>query len=87
MAKQVETYIGSSDAVDGRHREFKHAMSEFESAAYDDYYLHEDQLDHGHCLYGLPNALLKLLKNILYTAGITLPRATWHFVRIFLVEP
>lgn len=78
----IELFLSDSRSINGKRQNFKNAVSDFEgSAAFNDYYNHENDREGSHCMFGAPNALWKVFKNFLYTAGFVFPRETWIIMK------
>lgn len=86
MGKSIELFLSDSRSVNGKRRELKKAMADWEGQV-TSYYDHdlENEGKASHCMYGLPYGAWKLLKNTLFTVGIRLPRATARTVRDFVL--
>jgi hypothetical protein len=70
----IESFLRDSGGIDIDDPKFRRAMSDFETQAYSYYDLDRNE-------ERPPYTLGKILKNILYTAGFVLPRATWRIVK------
>lgn len=82
VRRSIELYLSDSRSIKGRRRELKKALSDWEGEMhFTNFYAKASKQDDTHCLYGLPQGAYKALKNILYTAGFRLPRATLRVVR------
>ncbi len=80
--RSIELFLSDSHSINGQRQDFTKAVSEFEvQTAFDYYYVDDFDREDAHCIFGLPTALWKTFKNILYTAGFRFPRATWRTVK------
>lgn len=77
----VEIFLSDAASVNGDREKLHNVLVAWENS--DDLRtIMENERRHGRkFLFGIPSDAWKLLKNVLHTAGFTLPRATWHTIK------
>ncbi len=75
MVKSIKLFL--SDSPNGHEKKLSQALGEWESQlAFADYYEHDLEPEKSNILLAAPEIAWHLLRNILYTVGIRLPKAT-----------
>lgn len=78
----IEQFLSDSRSVNGDRQKLKKNLDEWGADyAFENYYERENKDMESACCFGMPKASMTALKRILYTAGFTLPKATWRTIK------